>query len=165
MKLSGKSWRGLKILPDGPPRPRRSTGPSAGASKADAAIGTLCLHCRAAGLPDPVREFWFARPRKWRFDLAWPDPHHMIAVELEGLVFPPAPRWNEATEHRLSGRHVSVTGYLADLTKYAEAFALGWAVLRISHKDIESGQALQWIERRLRGADDRRPEIHGPGIP
>jgi hypothetical protein len=35
---------------------------------------------RMAGLPDPVEEYRFAPPRRWRFDLAWPE--RMLAVEV-----------------------------------------------------------------------------------
>jgi hypothetical protein len=40
----------------------------------------LCL--RAAGLPEPIREYRFAPSRRWRFDFAWPAA--MLAVEVEG---------------------------------------------------------------------------------
>ena len=118
-------------------------------TKAQQTIDTLLFQIQATmTLPLPVREYLFAAPdRQWRFDLAWPD--RFLAVELEGLVFPAKARWHEAPEHRLSGRHVSATGFLKDLEKYSEAWARGWSVLRLRHKDVEDGRALTLIERRF----------------
>jgi hypothetical protein len=130
-----------------PPPPAHALAPS-GVSKAKQSIDLLCFQLSAAGLPMPEREYAFAKPdRKWRFDLAYPN--RGLAIELEGLVFPPAPRWHEAPEHRLGGRHVSVKGFTSDIAKYAEAWSRGWSVLRILHSQIESGEALMFIERRL----------------
>ena len=50
---------------------RRRTAQSAHASV------SLPLQCRALGLPEPELEFYFARPRKFRADFAWPD-HKLI---------------------------------------------------------------------------------------
>lgn len=117
-------------------------------TKAQQSTERLLFQLQAAGLPIPEREYYFARPaRQCRFDLAYPN--RGLAIEIEGLVFPPAPRWHETPEHRLSGRHVSVKGYLDDIRKYGLAFSLGWSVLRIVHAQIDSGEALMLIERRL----------------
>jgi hypothetical protein len=140
-------------MPTPPPPAKRNGVPSAAVSKAKLSIDTLLFQLQAAGLPLPEREYMFARdgrtgrPRRWRFDLAYPN--RGLAIELEGLVFPPAPRWHEAPEHRLGGRHVSVKGFTSDIAKYAEAWSRGWSVLRILHSQIESGEALMFIERRL----------------
>lgn len=117
-------------------------------TKAQQTTELLLFQLRAAQLPLPVCEYRFAPPRRWRFDLCWVE--QKLAVELEGLVFPPAPTWDEKVEHRLGGRHVSVTGYLNDISKQAEAFALGYTLLHLTHRMIENGEALQFIERRLR---------------
>lgn len=89
---------------------------------------------RMAGLPDPVEEYRFAPPRRWRFDLAWPD--RMLAVEVEGGV------WT-------GGRHTRPTGYLKDIEKYNEAAMLGWRLVRVTTQMIKSGEALTLIERAL----------------
>ena len=65
--------------------------------------------------PEIVTEHRFHPVRRWRFDLAIPS--HRIAIEVEGGI------WTR-------GRHTRGSGYLADLEKYNEATALGWAVLR-----------------------------------
>jgi hypothetical protein len=76
----------------------------------------------------------FLHERNWRFDFAWPD--RRVAVEVEGGM------WSE-------GRHVRGTGFLEDCRKYAEAALRGWLVLRVTGEHIESGEALEWIERAL----------------
>jgi very-short-patch-repair endonuclease len=73
----------------------------------------------------------FRRGRAWRFDAAWPD--RRLAVELEGGV-------------HVRGRHVTGTGYEADLEKYATAAALGWRVLRFSAGQLGDGTATEIIE-------------------
>lgn len=105
----------------------------------------VTFHCRAMGLPLPVLEHPFHPTRKWRFDWAWPDL--MVALEQEGVVYPTA-----KGDHRLSGRHVSVKGFKEDVEKYAEAFRIGWRVLRVMPEHITSGQAVLWLESALRVA-------------
>lgn len=89
---------------------------------------------RIAGLPDPVREFKFHQRRRWRFDLAWPG--RKIAAEVEGGI------WH-------GGRHVRGGGYEADCEKYNAAVLEGWRVVRFTTGMIESGAALETLERLL----------------
>ena len=90
--------------------------------------------------PDPTQEPPI--PRKWRFDVALPCCRlaymaggvyriENIAIEIEGY-----------------GRHQSMKGFTADLEKYAEAFAQGWTVLRVSRAMIADGTALDVLARR-----------------
>ncbi len=104
----------------------------------------LRIHCRARRLPEPVPEHRFDAARRWRFDWAWPALR--LAVEVEGLVYPKA---GQTGVH--GGRHVSLTGFRADVEKYAAAFVAGWAVLRVLPEHIRSGQAADWIAPRLVG--------------
>jgi very-short-patch-repair endonuclease len=97
-------------------------------------VDELLFQLKAAGVPEPVREWVFARPRRWRFDLAWWDKS--VAVEVDGGAF-------------VGGRHVSGTGFEADCEKHSEAVALGWRVLRVTPRHIRDGKALGWIERAL----------------
>ena len=66
---------------------------------------------------DWEREYRFHATRLWRFDLL----HLKLAVEIEGIG--PA---------GTAGRHQRIGGFQADLEKYAEAWADGWRVLRVS---------------------------------
>jgi very-short-patch-repair endonuclease len=89
---------------------------------------------RALKLPQPVYEFRFMPPRRFRFDFAWPD--NKVAVEVEGGI------WN-------GGRHVRGNGYENDCKKYSEAAILGWKVIRATGKMIKDGTAIELLKRAL----------------
>ena len=93
------------------------------------------LLCVAHGLPEPQREFRFDGRRRWRFDFAWPDA--MVAVECEGGV------WTQ-------GRHTRGAGFVKDLEKYNAAVVAGWAVLRFTPQQIQSGEAVEIVKGVLR---------------
>lgn len=97
-------------------------------------IQTLLFQVKALGLPEPILEYKFHPERFWRFDLVWVGVK--VALEVEGG------QW-------IGGRHVSGTGFDADVEKYAEALVLSWRVLRVTPKQVESGQAATWLERLL----------------
>ena len=78
---------------------------------------------KGANLPEPTPEYYFARPRRFRFDLAYPDK--MIAIELEGGVW-------------INGRHNRGTGFINDCEKYNLACLLGWKVLRYPSGKLET---------------------------
>ena len=73
-------------------------------------------------LPEPEREYIFARPRKWRFDFAWPDLD--VAVEIDGGI------WS-------GGRHASPQGLIAQYDKQNAATIRGWKVLRLSSNHLK----------------------------
>ena len=84
----------------------------------------------AAGVAEPVAEFRFCPPRRWRLDYAWPD--QFVALEGEGGV------WSR-------GRHTRPKGFTADIEKYNTATALGWAVLRCTPQTILSEATISWL--------------------
>jgi very-short-patch-repair endonuclease len=86
----------------------------------------FAVQLRALRLPEAQREYVFAKPRRWRFDFAWPDL--MVAIEVEGGT------WS-------GGRHTRGSGFEADLQKYNTALMNGWAVLRFSGTMVKSGEA------------------------
>ena len=96
----------------------------------------LLLHMAVAGLPVPEQQYPFARSigRRWRFDFCWPAL--MVACECDGGT------WT-------GGRHVSGSGYEADAVKLNEAALMGWLVLRFTRGMIESGVALEMVQRAL----------------
>lgn len=94
----------------------------------------VALHIRANELPEPEREFRFARPRRWQFDFAWPGL--MLALEVEGGVYS-------------GGRHTTGSGFTGDCEKYNEALLRGWRVLRVTGEQVSSGAALDWVRRAL----------------
>lgn len=94
----------------------------------------LLFQIRAVELPEPEQEYRFHSKRKWRFDFAY--PRKKIAIEVEGGT------WSK-------GRHTRGQGFEDDCEKYNEAVMLGWKVLRYTGKMIESGEAINQIERAL----------------
>lgn len=98
---------------------------------------SLAFQIRALRLPSPVREYRFHGSRKWRADFAWPECR--LLVEVEGGT------WT-------GGRHTRGAGFEKDVEKYNEAALDGWTVLRFTGRMIESGKAIQMIERRITDA-------------
>lgn len=84
----------------------------------------------AAGMTEPVREYTFAPPRRWRFDLAWPQKR--VAVEVDGGV------------HRIKGR------FLRDIEKHNAALFDYWWVFRVTPTMVRDGSALELVRRILR---------------
>lgn len=96
---------------------------------------TLWLQMTAAGIAGRcVRELAFAKPRKFRFDFAF--PHKMLAIEAEGAI------WR-------GGRHTRGLGFMRDCEKQNLAVEMGWRCLRYTMAEIKSGIALAQIERVL----------------
>lgn len=91
--------------------------------------------CRAFGLPEPVTEHVFARPRHWRFDYAWVE--QKVALEVEGAV------WT-------GGRHTRGAGFLRDMEKYNTATVLGWRVLRCTPKTLAAPETFGLLQSVLR---------------
>lgn len=79
-------------------------------------------------------EFSFHPKRKWRFDYVFPT--RMVAIEYEGLF-------------SQKSRHTTVKGYSEDCQKYNEAALLGYTLLRFTAKEVESGHALDAINRAM----------------
>jgi hypothetical protein len=90
-----------------------------------------CNQCAALGLDHPALA---RKARMWRFDFAWPA--HMLAVEVDGGTW-------------AGGRHTRGAGFERDCEKVNEAVLRGWRVLRFTTKQVDSGEALAWIERAL----------------
>jgi very-short-patch-repair endonuclease len=70
----------------------------------------------------PIAEYPFAKPRKFRFDYAFPEQR--VAIELEGGS------WS-------GGRHTRGQGFEDDCTKYNLAVQLNWRVLRYTTSLLE----------------------------
>ena len=75
---------------------------------------------RETGMPDPVAEYRFAPPRRWRFDYAWPAVK--VAVEFDGGQWLPR-----------GGRHNSD----GDRDKLNHGVAMGWRILQFSNQQWE----------------------------
>lgn len=90
---------------------------------------------RVSKLPTPVFQYRFLPPRRFRFDVAYPD--RMLAVELNGAI------WTQ-------GRHTRGKGATSDAEKLSLAAIEGWRVLIAVPEHVRSGQALRWLEEALR---------------
>lgn len=117
--------------------PKAARGPSP-------LVVSLLDQIRLHGLPEPSRhalvpagELVFAPPRRWRFDLAWPD--RLLAVEVDGGV------WTQ-------GRHTRGAGFVADCEKLNRAVVLGWRVLRFPGPHIKNGAAIRVVKEALASA-------------
>lgn len=104
--------------------------------KASALEDTFLLLFRSHHLAEPEREYVFAKPRRWRFDFAW--PLYKVAVEIEGGV------WTR-------GRHLRPTGFLRDLEKYNAATMAGWRVIRLSREDVSNQVVMDWLRVVAKG--------------
>ena len=95
----------------------------------------LLFHIKALKIKQPVEEYTFARPRRWRFDFCWID--EMVAAEVEGGI------WS-------GGRHVRGKGFENDCEKYNHATLLGWRVFRFTATHITRGDAGEMIRKALK---------------
>ena len=101
----------------------------------------LAQQIARAGLPTPEREFRFHPERKWRFDFCFPEA--MVALEVEGGTW-------------VRGRHARPKGFAEDCCKANESALMGWTLLRVTGEHIDSGQALEWLQRALSAFYDRQ---------
>ena len=132
-------------LPPVPKPQKRVAVPSRKLARLNEAEEQLAFQIRAAKLPEPVRQWRFAPPRRFRADFGWPwgagdqaMPLGAVAVEIEGGIF----------MHGKSG-HSSGTGILRDMEKGNEYALRGIRCLRVTPEQVKSGQALALIERLL----------------
>jgi hypothetical protein len=95
----------------------------------------LAFQLRACRLPQPEREYRFAKPRRWRWDFCWPDK--LVAVEVQGGVW------------MVKGRHTTGRGATSDAEKFSTAAVLGWRIILATAEHVDSGQAVAWIEQAL----------------
>jgi hypothetical protein len=97
------------------------------------------------GFPVPVRQYQFALPRKWAFDLAYLELK--IGIEIHGGV--------DTRGYGLRGRHVRGRGFEEDRRKLNEAVARGWRVLEFTRTMLEprpvESEALTMLRRVLEG--------------
>jgi hypothetical protein len=95
---------------------------------------------KAHGLPGPEREYRFAPPRRWRFDYCFPS--EKLAVEIEGGVW-------------IQGRHTRGSGFVRDLAKYNRAAILGWRLVRVTPRQVETGEVFVIVRAALGQAAGR----------
>lgn len=115
----------------------------------DKLYNLFALSITGIGLPAPVREYHFNPDKKWkvcrRIDFAWPD--YGLAMEIEGGA------WTKKG-------HTNGVNFIKDMEKYNEMTIQGFSLLRATPDQVQSGYALQIVERWFRmNANDRRKPL------
>jgi|SRR5574343_1141179 len=87
----------------------------------------FALQLRAAGLPEPLREYQFHGTRKWRCDMAWPE--YRVLAEIQGGTY----------QHM---GHSTGEGLHRDYEKINSAQMMGYVALQFDRRMIEDGSAL-----------------------
>lgn len=101
---------------------------------------TFALHARAAGIDSGmVREYVFHPTRKWRADFAWPELR--LLVEIDGGI------WMPKSGH--SGGRAAIR----DRERDNAAVLLGLRVLRFTGAMVQSGEAIQMVERIMKNGN------------
>ena len=108
--------------------------------------------------PEAHVEYRFIVDRRFRFDFAFLDIK--LAVECEGGLFIRQVRCNNCGNLVMrklksgkmvkvfaGGRHNTGSGAIKDMEKYNLAVQMGWLVLRYNKAMIDSGEAINQIER------------------
>ena len=93
----------------------------------------FALHCKVKRL-SPIREWAFAKPRRWRFDFCFPK--EKLAVEIDGGTW-------------IQGRHNRGSSIKKDYEKHNTAALLGWTVLRFTTAMVKSGAAINLVLEAL----------------
>ncbi len=81
-------------------------------------------------LPEAITEYRFYKPRRWRFDLCYPELK--LAIEVEGGT------WS-------GGRHTRGQGFEDDCEKYSIAAIEGWSIIRVTGRMIRDGVAIDLL--------------------
>jgi very-short-patch-repair endonuclease len=100
----------------------------------------LAVHIRAAGLPEPMREYRFLQGRKFRADFAWEKQR--VLAEVQGGTY----------AHMA---HSTGTGIERDYEKGNLANLAGWRYLQFSRRMIEDGTAIETLKTLLTETEDK----------
>ena len=99
---------------------------------------TLLFQIRALGLPEPEREYRAIQGRKFRWDFAYPA--QKLLIEVNGATW-------------VKGGHSSGRGISRDYEKLNLANLAGWRCLLFTSEMIESGEAVEMIQKCLGGEE------------
>jgi len=103
---------------------------------------------RVAGY-DVQTEVRFAAPRRWRIDVtaARPQGTRKLAIEIDGGVW-------------VQGRHTRGAGVEKDNEKIAHLAIQGWLFLRVTPRQVTTGQAARWAGDILNADADTTTTTH-----
>lgn len=134
MKLTAKQAREMGLdIPDVPKAKSKAKGQPTDHDGRDRLFRAACV---ARGIPEPVREYRFAPPRRWRFDYCWQAA--MLALEIQGGI------WT-------GGGHVRGKHLLTEHEKLNAAAARGWRVLFTTPAQVDDGSVFNAIRAALAG--------------
>lgn len=85
----------------------------------------------------PVPEYRFHPVRKWRLDYAWPDQR--LGLEVQGGLF-------------IKGGHSTGAGIAKDHDKYNAMAVMGWRLLQVQPKYLETPGTVALIRDALASA-------------
>lgn len=98
----------------------------------------LAYMIRCVGLPEPKTQYRLPEvpERRHLWDFAWPCER--LLVDVQGAIW---------VDHK---GHNSGAGVTRDCTKLNLATLAGYRCLFVTSNQIDSGEAVQWIERALK---------------
>lgn len=103
--------------------------------------GKLAWQLELSGITGWVREHRFHPSRMWRIDIAFPEIK--LAVECEGMGPKGQPGRHQLTQHVHSNTE-----------KHSALAVLGWRLIRVTGRQIDSDHAIRWIAGALSGQHD-----------
>lgn len=140
--MTGKNWLEVAkekgLITEGPPIALDDSGD----------LSTTFRMVQSEGFTLPVAEYRFHPTRRWRFDYAWPD--RLVALEREGGKFTVVRCECGRKRTVFVSRHHDRDGLERDAIKYATAAIMGWIVVRVTPRMIESGQAAELVLEALK---------------
>lgn len=83
---------------------------------------------------EPVAEYRFASPRKWRFDFAWPDAK--VALEVQGGLF-------------TGGRHSRGPALMKEHEKLNAAARDGWRILYTIPQNVCMMETIELVKAAI----------------
>jgi len=92
-----------------------------------------------------VKEYYFAKPRMWRFDYAIPDK--MVYIEVDGGRFKQRTYTNKVGQKitTIGGRHNSGKGFEDDCEKKNTASVLGWRGLTVFPETLLTNKTFEMV--------------------
>lgn len=124
------------ISPRADPYPALRLAPVAAEPKKESEIERrFAQQIRAAGLPEPEREWFHVAGRNLTLDFAWPALK--IGVEVQGMA------------HRIKAK------FNADIEKRALALLLGWRILEVNGDAVRNEIGIGWL-KELFNVDARK---------
>lgn len=92
------------------------------------------LMLKDAGVREPIREYKFCPPRRFRTDMAW--LREKVLVEIQGGIW-------------IRGRHVRPAALASEYEKINLAQLLGYRILLFTPGMIKNGEALKTVQTAL----------------